>query len=207
MKKNKSNDMNSDALSCREFTNVKDIIGNFLYTRDNYLFAYLRVYPFNLDLLSKAERAVLTNNLTSAFGSDRKDFVYMTFPREIDLDDYKTFLKEQYQSELVDIGRRKLLAIMIKEAIVLSTNGENYEHQHFYKLWRYIGSNLNDAKYELMTRAEEFRERHMMAGIHTEILDEEGITKLSNMFGNSNQAAFDTIGDNTMYSAIPQIRG
>lgn len=194
-------------ITANEFTNVKDIVGNFLYSKDGYLYTYLRVYPFNLDLLSKEEKAGITNNLSAAFSSESKDFAYMTFPREIDLDDYKNFLKEQYQSELVDIGRRKLLAIMIKEAIVLSTNGENYEHHHFIKLWKQIGRNLNDAKYELITRAEEFRERYGMAGIHMEILDEEGIIKLCNMYGNSNQAAFDIVDTNTIYSAIPQIRG
>lgn len=194
-------------ISANEFTNVKDIVGNFLYSRNNYLFCYLRVYPFNLDLLSREEKSSLTNNLAAAFGADNKDFVYMTFPREIDLDDYKNFLKEQYLSELVDIGRRKLLAIMIKEAIILSTNGENYEHHHFVKLWKQIGRNLNDAKYELTARAEEFKERYAMVGIQMEILDEEGIIKLCNMYGNSNQAAYDVIDSNTIYSAIPQIRG
>lgn len=194
-------------ISANEFTNVKDIIGNFLYSRDGKLFCYLRVFPYNLDLLSKEERASITNNLASAFGADNKDFAYMSFPREIDLDDYKNFLKDQYQSELVDIGRRKLLAIMIKEAIILSTNGENYEHHHFIKLWKRIGRNLNDVKFELSTRAEEFKERYAMVGIQTELLNEEGIIKLCNIYGNSNQAAYDLVDTNTLYSAIPQIRG
>lgn len=194
-------------ITANEFTNVKDISQNFLYSRDGYLFGYLRVYPFNLDLLSRAEKEVLTSSLSASFDGDRRDFVYQTFPREIDLDDYKNFLKGEYQSELKSIGKRKILAVMIKEAIQLSTSGENYEHQHFIKLWKKIGNNLNDTKHELMTRLEEFKTRYEMVGISIEMLGEEDIIKLCNLYGNSRQASFDIVDDNTIYTAIPQVRG
>lgn len=194
-------------MTANEFTNVKDISGKFLYSKDDHLFGYLRIYPFNLDLLSRAEKEVLTSNLSASFDGDRRDFVYQTFPREIDLDDYKTFLKEEYRSELKDIGRRKILGSMIKEAIQLSTSGENFEHQHFVKVWTSIGNNLNDAKHELLTRLEEFKTRYEAVGMRVDILDEDGIIKLCNMYGNGRQASFDLVDENTIYAAIPQIRG
>ena len=39
--------------TANEFVNVKDIKGNFLYTKDDYIFGYVRLYQFNLDLLSR----------------------------------------------------------------------------------------------------------------------------------------------------------
>ena len=87
--------------TANEFVNVKDIKGNFLYTKDDYIFGYVRLYQFNLDLLSREERYIKTQALTSSFEADRKSFDYLSFPREIDLDDYKNSLKEKYKDELV----------------------------------------------------------------------------------------------------------
>ena len=52
MKNNKKDkELPLQVKTARDFTNVKDIQGNLLYTRDGYVIGYLRIYPFNLDLL------------------------------------------------------------------------------------------------------------------------------------------------------------
>ncbi|MCC8027687.1 MAG: hypothetical protein LIP16_20575 [Clostridium sp.] len=191
-------------LTANELTNVKDVKGCFLYSRDNHIFGYLKVNYFNLDLLSQEEKEVLTQKLSLSFEGDRNDFDYMTFPREIDLDDYKLFLKKRYQGE-DKLGKRKILSIMIQEAAELSTSGENYEHQHYIKLWVPIGNNLKDSQKELSGRLEDFKDRYESIGIHCEILNEKEIIKLCNLFGNSQQVAYMTY-ENTVYTAIPQIR-
>lgn len=192
-------------ITANELTNVRDIRGNFLYSKDNYMFAYLKIYFFNLELLGGDEKKVLTQKLSLSFEGDRNDFDYLTLPREIDLDDYKRFLKTHYQ-EQDSLGKRKILSIMIQEAAELSTSGENYEHQHFIKLWAKIGNNLRDTQKDLVSRLEDFRTRYEGAGIHCEILDEKEIIKLCNLFGNSQQVAYMT-NESMVYTAIPQIRG
>ena len=89
MKKAKENRLQT----ANEFVNVKDIKRKFLYTKDGYVMVYLRIYPYNLDLLSQEERRAKAAALAASFDGDRKDFVYFTFPREIDLDKYKNTLK------------------------------------------------------------------------------------------------------------------
>lgn len=204
--KKKDKELPVQIKTARDFTNVKDIQGNLLYTRDGYVIGYLRIYPFNLDLLTMEERRTKTNALSLSFDGDRKDFDYCTFPRQIDLDDYKNFLKELYQSELQTVGKRKLLQLMIIEANDLSTSGENYEHQHFIKLWTKLTSNENDAKNEIMDRLNEFKDRYEMIGVQTKILDEMDIIALCNLFANAKQAPFDVINSNTIYEEIPKIR-
>lgn len=191
--------------NARDFTTVKDIKDNFLYTTDGYLIGYLRIYPYNLDLLSIEDKNIKTQTLSTAF-NDKKDFCYCTFPREVDLDNYKNFLKSCYQQELQDIGKRRILAIMIKKAQELSTSGENFEHQHFIKLWCKIGTNINDATHELQQRLEDFKSRYSLVGIETEILKEDEIIKLCNLFGNSQQVSYETVDSNTLYTFIPQIK-
>ena len=198
---------NKQEMTANELVNVKDIKGSFLYTKDGYVFGYLQIYPYNLDLVSMEERRAKTNAQSMSFDGDRKDFVYQTFPREIDLDRYKDHLKRQYQSEIESVGRRRLLAEMLLEAIALSSSGENYEHQHYIKLWKKVGSQAGDAEGELKERLEEFRERYGMIGIHAEILGYEQIIKLCNLFGNSGQISNEIVDDNPYYTPLAQIRG
>lgn len=178
-------------ITANEFVNVKDIRRNFLYTRDGYIMMYLRIYPYNLDLLSQEERRSKATALAASFDGDRKDFAYFTFPREIDLDKYKQTLKKQYSEEFTSLGRRHLLAELIQEATELATAGENYEHQHFIKLWKMVTADRTDSEHELRVRAEEFRQRYENAGIHAEILEANDILKMCNHFANPIQAPFE----------------
>ena len=193
-------------LTANKFTNVEDIKGNFLYSKDGYLFGYLRVYPYNLDLLAKDERRIRTQNLSLSFDGDRKDFDYCAFPRELDLDDYKNFLKKQYQEELSNYGKRQILAIMTREAANLSSSGENYEHHHYLKIWSKQEKNINDTKKDVLTRLEEFKQRYSSVGIDTDILNETEIFKLCNLFTNSQQVSFMTSTENPVYTPIPMLK-
>lgn len=192
-------------MTANEFTNVKDIKKNFLYTRDGYVMCFLKISFYNIDLLSKEEKRSKTAALAASFEGDRKDFAYFTYPREIDLDVYKSDLKDKYNAEMTSLGRRHLLAELIVEATELATNGENYEHQHFIKLWKRIAGGRQDAESELQTRAEEFKARYESTGIPVEILKESDILKMCNLFGNSLQAAFEIVDANT-YETIPKIK-
>lgn len=197
-------------VTANEYTNVKDVKGNFLYTKDGYAIIYLRVFPYNLDLVANAERRAKTDVLSASFDGDRKNFDYFSVPRELDLDDYKTYLSNAYQSEQdgkYSLGRRKILRVMLKEAHLLSTSGENYEHQHFMKLWAFLGSTPKDACHSLLERAEEFRQRYDAVGIKTEILDEVNIIKVCNLFGNGSQAPYESFSsDDIDYISLAVLR-
>lgn len=192
--------------SLNELVNVKDIKKNYLYTKDGYVFGYIQIFPFNLDLVPEEEKAAKINAMARSFDGDRKDWVYQSFPREIDLDSYKDFLKQKYQSELENIGKRRLLAEMILEAVELSTSGENYEHQHYIKIWKKLGTNASDSVQRLKERMEEFKARYEMVGIRAEILNYEQIIKLCNLYGNSTMISYEHVSDNSIYTPITQLR-
>lgn len=192
--------------SLNELVNVKDIKKHYLYTKDGYVFGYIQIFPFNLDLVPEEEKAAKINAMARSFDGDRKDWVYQSFPREIDLDSYKDFLKQKYQSELENIGKRRLLAEMILEAVELSTSGENYEHQHYLKIWKKLGTNASDSIQRLKERMEEFKARYEMVGIRAEILNYEQIIKLCNLYGNSTMISYEHVSDNSIYTPITQLR-
>lgn len=192
-------------MTANEFTGVKDIRGCFLYRTDGLIMAYLRVYFLNLDLLSDEDRRAKTETLTHSFEGDRKNFVYEAYPREIDLDKYKTELKDRYKAELNHIGKRHILTMMLNEAVELASNGENFEHVHFIKLWTAAGRNRLDREKELKERLNDFQKRYAAVGIRTEILNEQEIIKMCSLYGNAVQAVYDVPVKNTLYEQIGRI--
>lgn len=191
--------------SVRNFIDAADIKGQFLYRKDGYILTFLRIYPFNLELLSKEERKALTDNLTATFKSDRKDFVYFSLPREVDLDKYKQDLKNRYQQEM-NLGRRQLLNMMMMQCARKIMSGDNYEHQHYIKIWKLgsIGTKINTED-ALSERIHEFETRYQSIGIQCELLQESEIVKLCNLYGNSVYATTEIVDESTMYSPIMQM--
>lgn len=186
---------NEKKLTANEFTNVKDIKETYLYTKDGYLMMYIRIHNFNIDLLPIQEKKSKATNLAASFETEKKDFVYFSYPREIDLDDYKISIKSKYNQES-QVGLKRILELLLDEANELATKGENYEHQHFIKIWNYIGNReLRDVKNELKQRANDFVERYKMIGVKGEIIESTDIIKLCNLFANAAQASFEVQPD------------
>lgn len=192
-------------MTANDFVNVKDIKDIFLYTRDGLILSFLRIYPFNLDLLSEEERRVLTNRLAASFDGDRKDWVYQAFPREVDIDSYKNHLKA-LRLEEETLGRRKIIDDQIMRANDLTTKGENFEHQHFFKIWEKVDTLQNKAVAEaaLRDRIHTFRIRFDECQIKCEILAEREIIKLCNLFSNNQLGSG---SDNVLQPEVPVIRG
>lgn len=190
-------------VTVRDFIDAKDVKGIYLYRKDGHVLGYLRVYFFNLNLKSKPEKRGITDILTSSFKDDRKDFDYFTLPREIDLDKYKDLLKGMH-SNTVDLGKRHILAKMMLEGTRLSMSGQNYEHQHFIRIWS-RDKNRERAEDDVRERLKDFRTRYAAVDITTKILEEQDIIKLCNLFGNSLQASFERADNNRMYEPIMQM--
>lgn len=194
-------------ITANEFVNVKDIHDIFLYTKDNYILCYLRIFPYNLDLLSTEERRTLTNRLAAEFDGDRKNFDYCTLPRELDLDKYKNFLKQKRLEEIESLGKKHIIDGLIMKATELSNDHENYEHQHFYKFWMQVNEYVSkvSAEADLKERVTRFWNMYTEVQIPCEILTEKEIIKLCNLYSNSRSANYDIIG-NTIQPEIPMMK-
>lgn len=192
--------------TANEFTNVKDINGIYLYSRDGYIFCYLRIPFFNIDLVPRAEKKAKAKALAAASTEDKVDFAYCSYPREIDLDVYKNDIKKRYRNEMDNRGRQKLLQIMLAEATELATNGENFEHQHFIKIWKKIGSNKEDDKQVMKSRIEDMKIRYNNIGVAATVLPETDIVKMCNLYGNSLQAPYEVNTSQYVFETITNIK-
>lgn len=202
-----TNNSNAPLSSANEFVDVKDIKGMFLYTKSGYILSYIRMYLYNLDLLTTEERRSITNRLAAAFDGDRQDFVYCTLPRELDLDRYKGFLKDKRVQEVENLGKKHIIDEMIIRATELSSSNENFEHQHFFKLWKKVNISAGQmqAEAELKERAYRIRDIYRDAQVECEVLGEREIIKLCNLFSNNRSANYDIIGS-VVQPEIPFIR-
>lgn len=201
--------MNSDKgkkkISVNDYVNVKDIKKNYIYTKDNYIIGFLKVPFVNIALLNRNVLESRTNNMKALWKGDKKKFNYISLPRELDLDQYKGFLKDRYANELENLGRRKILSLMILEGTKLSTSGENFEHLQYVKVWEPVGNNLKNAEDVLRDRMIDYKQRYDMAGTSAEVLSERELIILCNLFSNSAQAAFEVVNDNLRWSPITLI--
>ena len=192
-------------MAVRDFVDAADVKGNFLYRKDGVILAYLRIYFFNIELMNQAERRALSNNLAAQFKADRKDFVYTTLPREVDMDKYRQSLKERHGSE-IDLGRRQLLTIMMNQSQRLISAGENYEHQHYIKIWAHsTAAGRKKVEERLAERISQFEAIYKSVGIKCEIMGEQDIVKLCNLYGNSLNASMEPMDETERFSSILQL--
>lgn len=90
-------------ISANRFLNIKDIQGNFLYTTDGKVLAYLKIYPKNCKLMSKEEQKNHSNILTRNFSSELKPFKLYFTNRLVNLQknqDYQAMLMDKEKNAL-----------------------------------------------------------------------------------------------------------
>ncbi len=191
--------------TANQLTNVKNIRNRILYTKDGYAIVYLRVYSFNMDLLSLEEIRNINTQLTGSFMGDQQNMIYFSLPREVDLDAYKAFLEEKYMTEIGNHIRKQIIRTMVNQASDLTNAGDTYEHQHFIRLYQEVSGNENFVENDLLSRAMDFVERYDTVGIKLELLDDVEILKICNLFGNAGQAVTDSTVTDTRYTAMTRL--
>jgi len=183
--------------TANEFVNVRDIKSSLLYSKDNYMFGYLRVYATSFALMTDEELAAETNKLVSNFKGDNSYFSYFSLPRQVDIDELKNFQEKKYVQEISNQKRKQVLGIMIQQSVELSTNNENYEHHHFFKMWSPYKEGKDNylEEQELKNRLAIFQNYYRAINVKTEILTDTEIMKICNLFANGVKASYEDISN------------
>ena len=85
IEKNKYKTKNIPEITANEFINVRDICGNFLYTRDGLTMCYLKLTPVSIDLYSKTEKRNIVHTLTAEMSSTQFPFKFIAVSRPVDI--------------------------------------------------------------------------------------------------------------------------
>lgn len=179
----------------QDFVNVKDIRKNFLYTKNNKVFSYIRVYPIDINLFSRKEKKSKTNTLTKEISAVLEEpLKFLAISRSTDI----SSLLEEYQKILSTSTDQNQKELLRKEMISLAeraTSGEAMERQFYIPLWH---DEEDGAETELEKIANDYIFAFNSIGIKAKILGEKGIYQLCNLFSNPNYSGEEVNFDMTV---------
>lgn len=171
-------------ISANRFLNIKDIQGNFLYTIDGKVLAYLKIYPKNCKLMSKEEQKNHAQIITRNFASELKPFKLYFTNRPVNLQK-----NQDYQAELMDKEKNALkFSLQGKRSRSfgnLSVRGKALESEIYLIIWE---NNDEYVEQELIKRLSELKMKFSNCGYRTEILEERLIIQLVNSYTNPDVA-------------------
>ncbi len=164
--------------------NIKDIRGNFLYTKDNQIMCYIKIHALNLFLLSDKEKNSIKRNLAAELSSETKPMKFFEIARPIEvtntLDELRNLLKDT-KNQI----QKSLIKKHINDLVKLAFMGDCVERQNFLIL----SQNYNDyAEKDLRKRAEDMITKFANCKVTAELLQEEQIIQLCSSFTNMSVA-------------------
>ena len=184
--------------TAQEFINVKDIKGKILFSKDNQVFAYVKIHPISLELLSRKEKEQITRQLTSELSTETKPFKFFAISRPVDISTLLNDLQDTYTNSN-DLMQKKLIKESIKTIHDYATTGEVVERQFFVIIWQ---KNNEDAQREILKRAAELAGKFEACNIRAEVADQSTIVQLCNLFANP---SFGYTEDSDIAQAVPII--
>lgn len=169
-----------EELSANLFLNIRTIQNNFLYTIDNKVLAYLKIFPKNCKLMSRDEQYAHAKTLTSNLASELKQFKIFITNRPVDLQenqDYQAYLmsKEKNTKKFALLNQRS------KSFGLLSTTGKALESETFFMIWEEMS---DVAESNLIRRINELKMKFSNSGYKTAILEEKEIIQLIDSYTN-----------------------
>ena len=197
--KNKFKDKNLPDVTANEFINVKDICGNFLYTRDGLALCYLKLTPISIDLYSKTEKKNIVRTLTAEMSGTQFPFKFIAVSRPIDISPLLNELNSLLMT--TNLKQKELLKAEMIEMSNFAMGGDIVERQFYIVIW---DKSHEGVERELMNRARLFVENFTGSRIPCEILQQQDIVRLCNLVNNP---SYSHIEDNNFEAAIPLIEG
>lgn len=189
------------AQTANEFVNVKDVRGPILYAKDGLIFAYLKITPISLELLSPGEQFKKIRAFDAEFSSERKPFKFFSISRPVDISGLSAWLGAILR-ETDDPIRKELILDEMREISAFAVTGEIIERQFFLIIWEHAGSG-GDGEKELLRRANDIENKFSNCEIIAELCGQETVIRLLNLFANPNYARLE---DGDVSPAIPFIK-
>jgi len=195
----KKNEKTSKDKLASEFTNVKDIRDKFLYSRDGYVFMYLKIHPISVDLFSKREQRRIKDELTSQFASFDHIIKFNALSRPVDISP----LIAEYNALSMDSDdyvQKQLLRDEIIELSDFAMSGNVIEREFYQPIWIKYDNNCEE---KLSILASEAQACFQSIGCETSILYEKEIYQYLLLFNNPASINYE---DNSFKLSIPFIQ-
>lgn len=164
--------------SLNEFLNIKNIDENFLYTLDNKVITFIKVYPINTELFSEEELENKMDSMSVEFSNEQYPYSIFVIPRKVDISDYvkeQEELKKNIQDEIsIKIVEKRIIAT---HELVADKN--IIENEFYLYIWEEDSDNVKE---KILKRANNWKKRFKDCGFETEILEKTQIILLAKSF-------------------------
>ncbi len=198
--KNKKEEMDLTVQSANEFVNVKDIKNGILYTKDSYVFAYIRVQPIALELISENEKKILARQLSVELSTEQKPFKNLSISRPVNISGLIDDLTEAYM--LAETPQQKeILKEEINTINEFALSGDVVERQYYYIIWEKYYDGVEE---DIKRRAMEFCNKLSAVQRDVSVLNDSEIVQLCNLFANPGYSHYE---DGATSPSIPMIGG
>lgn len=165
--------------SVHDFINVKDIKGNFLYTKDNKICAYYRVDAISLDLLSQSEKRSLCKQLCVQMAPE-PSWRFLSVERPVDIfplvEEYSRIWTQTTEPVVKDILGKEML-----EMHHFAESGEIVQRQFYFIIWEEYEAGIER---DFLKRITDIESRLASGTITGEILKQQEIVRLCNLINN-----------------------
>lgn len=164
--------------SLNEFLNIKNIDENFLYTLDNKVITFIKVYPINTELFSEEELENKMDSMSVEFSNEQYPYSIFVIPRQADITEYvkeQEELKKNIQDEIsIKIVEKRIIAT---HELVADKN--IIENEFYLYIWEEDSDNVKE---KILKRANNWSKRFKDCGFETEILEKTQIILLAKSF-------------------------
>jgi hypothetical protein len=171
-------------LAAQDFVNVRDICNSKLYTKDGFVYMYLKVTPVSIDLKTESEKRALARQLAAEFGSEREPFKIIAVSRPLDLSTIIDELNE-YSKNADEAERKEAIRLEKRDINRYMLDGNAVTRQFFFCIWS------KDDNREITRRISEWQERFNNCRINAEILSDEEIVRLCHVMTNPEEIGSD----------------
>lgn len=186
--------------TANDYVNVLDIKNGLLYSKDHYVFAYIRVPPLALELMSIAEQDVIIRNLAVELSAENKPFKHFSISRPVNISGLIDDLTDAYLVAETP-QQKELLKQNIDTINNFALSGDVVERQFYFIIWEKYYDGVQDY---LTKRAEELCARLNSVQKDIELLADNEIVQLCNLFANPASSHFE---DGNIIPSIPILGG
>ena len=178
--KNKNSEKENTENTVSDLINIEDIRGELLYTKDGYVFSYIKVQPISIDLKTKEEKKILTDKLTAEISSLKVPFKMIFLSKKADIKNLVSYY-EEIKSNTVDPIKRDNLTKTIRNLSKMSIDGGVLERQSYICLW-----DKKENKKEHISMTYSFKNSLNKCEYTSVVCNEYEIRSLCNLFLNPN---------------------
>lgn len=166
------------------FIGVKDIRGSILYTRTNEVFSFIKLQSVSMGLLSDSEKRTFIHTLTNELSSESKPFRLWAIPRPVDISVVLDEHMDLYNGCTVP-EQKELLKKDISQLADFATSRKVIERQYFIIIWERYREEIEG---DLLKRARDWVQKLGTCGVNAEVLSQEAIITLCNLYANPSYA-------------------